>query len=176
MNGLIFTGSRVYSSLGKEHRVFALLGRWHPTLGAPIWSLLIQAGITLVMISWWGPGRGGDGIDAVLKAIGQEPIPWGRYFGGFNTLFAGSAPVFWIFLPVDWPGVFRPPFQGPEHFPALQVELPWFPLLPLIFCGMCVFGFYSAYDYAKWISLIGFIPLALGIPVVPVFHAETARS
>ena len=43
MNGLIFTGSRVYLSLGKEHRVFSLLGHWNATLKSPIWALLAQA-------------------------------------------------------------------------------------------------------------------------------------
>src|SRR5262249_39907656 len=36
MNGLIFAGSRVYAALGRDHSLFAGLGRWHATLGAPI--------------------------------------------------------------------------------------------------------------------------------------------
>src|SRR5262249_41002516 len=45
INGLTFTGSRVYSSLGSENSIFALLGCWSPRFGSPVWALLIQAAI-----------------------------------------------------------------------------------------------------------------------------------
>jgi hypothetical protein len=40
-----------------------------------------------------------------------------------------------------------------------------YPTLPIIFCGMCLFGFWSAMNYAGWLSLLGFIPLLLGLPL-----------
>ena len=46
-----------------------------------------------------------------------------------------------------------------------MLKVPFFPLLPLIFCGMCLFGLYSAATYAKWVSLIGVVPLLVGIPL-----------
>ena len=44
INGQIFTGARIYYAMGKEHRLFALLGRWHAGRDTPLWSLLIQGG------------------------------------------------------------------------------------------------------------------------------------
>jgi amino acid transporter len=169
MNGLIFTGSRVYSSLGQEHRVFALLGRWHPTLKAPIWSLLIQAAITLLMIFLVGTKTGRDDIiNKTLTSLNIKAIPWDQYFGGFDTLFAGTAPVFWIFFLLTGLSMFVLRFKDPTIQRPFYLTVPWYPLLPLIFCGMCVFGLYSALNYAKWVSLIGFIPLAVGVPLYVV--------
>jgi hypothetical protein len=42
---------------------------------------------------------------------------------------------------------------------------PLFPLEPIIFCGTCIYMLYSALDYAKDLSLIGLVPLALGLPL-----------
>ncbi|TMQ33272.1 MAG: amino acid permease [Planctomycetota bacterium] len=42
MNGMILTGSRVYSAMGADYGLFAWLGKWHPRLGSPLWSILTQ--------------------------------------------------------------------------------------------------------------------------------------
>jgi amino acid transporter len=176
MNGLIFTGSRVVSSLGAEHRVFALLGRWHLQFGSPVWALLIQGGVSMLMIFLVGTATGRNGIDAALTAVGAAPIPWGRYFGGFNTLFAGTASVFWIFFLLTGLSMFVLRWKDPALPRPFKLGLPWFPLLPLIFCGMCVFGLYSAQNYANYISLIGFIPLALGVPLYLISNRRPAPA
>src|SRR5260370_40049051 len=51
VNGLIFTSSRIYAAMGKDHVIFARLSHWHPKWGSPIWSLLTQATITLTLIA-----------------------------------------------------------------------------------------------------------------------------
>jgi len=175
MNGLIYTGSRVYLSLGKEHRVFGILGYWNPTLGAPIFSLIAQALVTIAMILTVGTQAGRDTIDAALMAVGisrTDPqgnaiaaIPWGQYFGGFNTLFAGGAPVFWIFFLLTGFSMFALRARDPKIPRPFELKAPWYPILPIIFCGMCLFGFWSAMSYAGWISLLGFVPLFLGLPL-----------
>ncbi|MBI3407112.1 MAG: amino acid permease [Planctomycetes bacterium] len=165
MNGLIFTGSRVYMSLGKEHRLFSLLGRWNATLKAPIWSLLVQAIFTIGMIYLVGTAKGRDWMDEQLSRVSIPAIPWNRYFGGFNTLFAGTAPVFWIFFLLTGFAFFTLRARDPHIERPFKLKKPWYPILPLIFCGMCVFGLFSALNYAGWISLLGFVPLALGIPL-----------
>ena len=47
VNGLLFTRTRLCAALGADHRIFALLGRWHPTLKTPVWALVVQAAIAL---------------------------------------------------------------------------------------------------------------------------------
>ncbi len=165
INGLIFAGSRVYLSLGAEHSVFAVLGRWNPWLKSPVWALLIQALISVGMIFTVGTETGRKAIDDMLTKVGLEPMPWARYFGGFDTLFAGSAPVFWVFFLLTGLSLFVLRFKDPHIERPFRLRFPLYPLLPLIFCGMCVYGLYSASIYAKWVSLIGVIPLLIGVPL-----------
>lgn len=169
MNGLIFTGSRVYLSLGKEHRVFGLLGHWNQTLKSPIWALLAQAIVTILMMLAVGTITARNAIDETLKLsqhVGLDlTIDWGFYRGGFFTLFAGTAPVFWIFFLMTGFSMFALRARDPKIERPFMLKAPWYPFLPMIFCGMCLFGFYAAMRYAGWVSLLGFIPLFLGLPL-----------
>jgi len=179
MNGLIFTGSRVYLSLGKEHRVFSLLGHWNATLKSPIWALLAQAIVTILMMLAVGTVTARNGIDAALDIVGLS-IDWGFYRGGFFTLFAGTAPVFWIFFLMTGFAMFALRARDPNIERPFMLKAPWYPFLPMIFCGMCLFGFYAAMRYAGWVSLLGFIPLFLGLPLYWISgkgpNAEEATS
>jgi amino acid transporter len=174
INGLLFTRTRLCSALGADHSLFAFLGRWHPTLKTPIWALLVQSVMSLIMIFLVGTETGRNGIDRAVAAVGIDPIPWKRYFGGFNTIFAGTAPVFWAFFLLTGLSLFvlRHRDAGIERPFALPVPL--FPLLPLVFCGMCVFGLYSASTYAGWVSLIGIVPLVVGLPLYLVSRQTSA--
>jgi amino acid transporter len=165
MNGLIYTGSRVYLPLGKEHRVFAILGYWNKTLRAPLIALIAQALVTIGMILAVGTPEGRDGIDQALTSIKIDKIPWEQHFGGFNTLFDGSAPVFWIFFLLTGLSMFALRARDPNVERPFMLKPPFYPLLPIIFCGMCLFGFWSAMTTAGWVSLLGFIPLFLGLPL-----------
>jgi amino acid transporter len=163
INGLIFTGSRVYATLGAENSIFALLGRWSPLFGSPVWAMLIQAAITLAMIGVVGTQFGRDAFDAALAHLRLAPIPWEDYHGGFETLVAGTAPVFWGFFLLSGLSLFALRQRDPDIERPFRVPL--FPLLPLIFCGTCAYMLYSAIDYAKYVALIGAVPLAVGLPL-----------
>ncbi len=169
INGMLFTGSRVYATLGNDHSIFALLGRWSPMLGSPVWVLLIQAVICIAMIVGVGTDMGRSSIDWCLaNTIGHlkpevTKMPWDKYFGGFETLVAGTAPVFWGFFLLSGLSLFALRQRDPHIERPFSVPL--YPLVPLIFCGTCVYMLYSAFVYAQWISLIGAVPLALGLPL-----------
>jgi amino acid transporter len=163
IDGLTFTGSRVYSTMGAENSIFSLLGRWHATLKTPVWSLSCQAAVALAMILAVGTPFGRDAIDACLSGLGMSRMPWDKYFGGFDTLLAGTAPVFWAFFLLTGLSLFALRQRDPEMDRPFKV--PSYPLLPLIFCGYCGYMLYSALDYSKAIALIGAIPLLLGLPL-----------
>lgn len=165
MNGLIYTGSRVYLPLGKEHRVFAFLGYWNATLKSPILALVAQALVSIGMILTVGTEIGRNTIDEYIGMVGIRPIPWREHFGGFNTLFDGSAPVFWIFFLLTGISMFALRARDPDIPRPFMLKAPFYPILPIIFCGMCLFGFWSAMTTAGWVSLLGFVPLFLGLPL-----------
>ena len=170
INGLIFTGSRLYSSLGAENSVFALLGRWSPRFGSPVWALLIQGAICLLMIVGVGIQAGRDTIDWGMEAIYLKKMPWDQYFGGFDTLVSGTAPVFWGFFLLSGLSLFVLRQMDPDIPRPFRVPL--FPIIPLIFCATCFYMLYSAIAYAKYISLIGIVPLLIGLPL---YYLSTYR-
>ena len=50
VNGMIFTGSRITYAMGTEHPLWACSGPMECPSGTPVWSLLVQAVITLVLV------------------------------------------------------------------------------------------------------------------------------
>jgi amino acid transporter len=165
INGMIFTGSRVYASLGAEHRVFAWLGRWHPRLGSPHWALLAQTLFTLLMIVMVGTETGRKLINATLTHVGRDPMNWETYHDGFDRLLAATAPVFWMFFLLTGISFFVLRFKDPELERPFLLTFPWYPLLPLIFCATCLYMLYSAIDYAKELSWAGLAGVLIAVPL-----------
>ncbi len=165
VNGMLFTRTRLGSALGADHRLFAVLDRWHPRLRTPVWSLAVQSAFTLAMIFLLGTAAGKSAVNDVLRPLGVGPVPWEEYHGGFDTIFAGTAPVFWAFFLLTGLSLFVLRLRDPGAERPFRLPAPLFPLLPVAFCGMCAFGLYSAVTYAKSVSLIGVVPLAAGLPL-----------
>jgi amino acid transporter len=163
MNGLIFTGARVNAALGSDHRVFALLGRWNLRLDVPVWSLLAQGSITLLLIVAVGTGRGRSAIDETLNAIGLNGLPWDEYYGGFETLIAGTAPVFWTFFLLTGLALFQ--LRWLDRDRPRPFSVPCYPFIPYVFCLTCTYMLYSSLTYAKALSLLGVVPLLVGAPL-----------
>lgn len=162
LNGLIFTGSRVHASLGADHRLFAKLGRWHPRLGTPAASLLAQAFVSLTLISLIGTSGGRSLIDRLLNAIGAGSLSWSKFQGGFDTLFAATAPIFWIFFLLT--GLSLIVLRRKDGPIIRPFRVPFYPVTPMLFCLVCCGMIHSSLDYAGLLALLGLIPLSLGVP------------
>jgi len=161
MNGTILTGSRVYATVGEDHPMFRWLGRWNRR-ASPSASIVTQACIALLLIVVVGTERGRGVVDIALQGIGLAGVPWGRYFGGFEALVAASAPVFWIFFLLTGISLFVLRKRDPER--PRPFSPPWFPLPALVFCGTCLYMLYSSLEYARWLALLGAVPVVLGLP------------
>ena len=163
VNGVIFSAARLHATVGADHRLFALLGKWSNRVGTPVWSLLVQGAITVLMIVGVGTDSGRDAVNVLLVSLRQSPVKWGDYYGGFNTLLAASAPIFWLFFLSTSVSYFvlRWKDRGIER-PFLA---PLFPLCPLLFCAMSGFGLYSATMYARPLLPLIAVPFLLGVPL-----------
>lgn len=170
VNGLIFTGARIYSALGSEHRIFAWLAQWHPRLGSPHWSLLLQWAITLLMIAGVGTESGRNLIDNI---VGVE-IPWKRYFGGFGTLVAATAPIFWAFFLLTGLSLFVLRVVDADR--ERPFRTPLYPIVPIVFCLTCAWMLYNSVLYAEWLSAIFAVPVLAGMIVYPLSGKPTHRS
>ncbi|MDH3719462.1 MAG: amino acid permease [Planctomycetota bacterium] len=163
VNGMILTGSRVLARLGGDHRLFGLFGRWNARRGAPIWALVAQAFVALLLIGVVGTQVGRNTVDAALDWAGRSGLPWHKYDGGFGTLVAATAPVFWFFFLMTGLSVFV--LRKRDRRIDRPFAVPFYPIVPILFCGMCAYMLYASIMYAWQLALLGVLPVALGVPL-----------
>lgn len=151
VNGLIFTGARISYAVGTENRLFRKLGQWHPRTGTPVWALLVQGVIAMVLIVVLG-----SFLEAVLYTA---PAVYTFYL-------ATSLAV--IVLRRKEPGVERP------------YKVTGYPFTTLLFCAVCGYLIYSAVTYAfeNHVDMVWILSVVipLGLPVYWISRRMTARS
>ncbi len=162
VNGMVFTGSRLSSTLGADYTRFAWLGRWHPRLRSPAAALLTQAGISLGLMALVGTDPGRWAVDALLARAGLAAPTWEGH-GGFETLLRCTAPVFWLFFLLTGLSLFVLRLREPGVPRPFRVPL--YPLVPLIFCATCAYLLYGAVGYAGPLGLVGAAVLLAGVPL-----------
>ena len=148
MNAAIFTGARTTWALGQDFGLFRRLGHWRDNGSTPANALLLQGAITLVLVA----------------AASATP-------DGFSAMVAYTSPVFWTFFFLTGFSLFVFRRRGGAR-PVFQVPL--YPVVPLIFCGMCAYMLYSSIDYIRNpvfgpkfgdAVLAGLMVMAAGIPL-----------
>lgn len=160
INGMVLTGSRIYAVWGADYPALAWLGGWNRRSAAPLASIAIQALIAVLLIGLVGTDSGRALFDTALQRVGLAGLPWNSYDGGFATLVAGSAPVYWALTLLTGIALFILRVRKPTSERPFSV--PFYPLPVLAFCGACLFMFWASVAYAKWLSLLGFVPAAIG--------------
>jgi amino acid transporter len=160
LNGLILTGARISAAAGADFVAFAPLAGWHARWGTPVRAILAQMVVTLALVLLVGHDAGRDLVNTVLGAAGLSAIAWEGH-GGFDTLLKCTAPVFWAFFLLTGISLFvlRVKDRGLER----SFSVPFFPLLPVIFCGTCAAMLYSSITYAGRMAWIGFAPPVAGL-------------
>ncbi len=172
INGMVLTGSRLFAEVGREHAVLSMLGKWHSRLNVPLWSLLAQAAISTLLILVVGTKAGRGFVDSCFRVLQIAPADWQSFGGGFETLVAGTAPVFWLFFLMTSGALFVLRWKDREI--SRPFSVPGFPVIPLVFCGMCGYMLVSSVEYAGSISLMGIGPLLLGVPLLLINRLNDA--
>ena len=149
INAAIFTGARTNYAFGRDFPHFSALGNWRDAGSTPANALLVQGLITLVLI-----GAGSLTPD------------------GFESMVAYTAPVFWTFFLLTGLTIFvlRKREGGEAAF-----RVPFFPVVTVVFCGMCAFMLYKSVTYVvnppPWgpkfgnAVLAGIVVMVAGIPL-----------
>jgi amino acid transporter len=137
VNAAVFTGARAAYALGRDHRSFALLGRWHGRAHTPVNALLVQGAVALVLVVAAGMTR-----------------------RGFETLVEYTAPVFWLFFLLSGVSLFVLRRRDPVSPRPFRVPL--YPLTPLVFCGTCAYLLYASLVYTGTGALWGVAVLVVG--------------
>jgi APA family basic amino acid/polyamine antiporter len=123
INGMIFTGARIAYAFGREHPGFGWLGRWSSRRDAPIWSLVAQTMVTLVLVAGFG-----------LTA------------NGFESMVKFTTPVFWFFFLMVGISLFALRRREPNKPRPFRV--PWYPLTPILFYLSSLLMLYASLSYA----------------------------
>lgn len=141
INATIFTGARTNYALGQDFPLFAFLGRWSDRSNTPPNALLVQGVIALALV--------------LLGTLTRD---------GFETMVDYTAPVFWFFFLLSGISLFVLRRREPEVPRPFRV--PGYPLIPLLFCGICGYLLYSSLAYTGVGALVGVAVLLVGAPLL----------
>jgi amino acid transporter len=125
INGMIFTGARIYYALGTEHRLYGWLGKWNETLQTPLRSLLLQGVVTMVLVAFFGMGT--RNVERLVE---------------FTT------PLFLFFFLLVAISLFV--LRVRERDVTRPFRVPLYPLTPIVFCGSIIFMLYATASYARF--------------------------
>lgn len=140
VNACIFTGGRIYVSLGRDVPALKSLGAWSQDRETPVKALWLQGGITLALVAF------------------------GAYAeNGLRAMVAYTSPVFWLFMCLTGLALIRLR-QRDAHHPR-PFRVPLYPIMPLILVLVCLGLFWSSVTYAGSGSLLGLAVLVLGVPL-----------
>jgi len=137
INATIFTGARTNYALGRDFRLFALLGKWDAKTSSPVNALAIQGVIALGLI----------GLGALTR-------------DGFQSMVDFTAPVFWFFFLAIGIALFI--LRIKERHTVRPFKVPLYPVTPIIFCGTCAYLLYSSVTYTGIGAMVGVAVLLLG--------------
>lgn len=148
-NATIFTGARSNYALGRDFPAFSFLGIWKSELKGPVNAFIIQGIIALVLVSFGLFSR-----------------------SGFETMIAYTAPVFWFFLLMVGISLFV--LRKKEPGIDRPFRVPFYPILPFIFCLSSAYLLYSSIAYTGWGALVGIGVLLIGVLFL-LFNPSIAR-
>lgn len=154
INAMLFTGARTNYALGRDFALFERLGRWRTAGDVPRNALLVQGSIIFCLI----------GFGAVSRR-------------GFRAMVEYSAPVFWLFLLLATLSLVRlrqieRRAGRPDH---TGFGVPFYPVAPLAFAGVCLYLFYSSVRYTGSGAFAGLAVVAAG-GVVLLFEKRARRG
>jgi len=122
INGMIFTGARVYYAMGSKLANFRWLAHWNKRQDAPIRAIGLQSLVILGMV-----------------------VGFGLQKHDFVSLVIFTAPCFWLFLLLVGISLFLLRWRDADRERPFRV--PAYPLVPAIFCLGSLFMFYSTTRY-----------------------------
>ncbi|SFS45220.1 APC family permease [Sphingobacterium wenxiniae] len=137
-NATIFTGARTNHALGRDFPFFSFMGKWQSRKSTPVNALLIQGAIATVLI--------------VIGSFARS---------GFESMVDFTAPVFWFFILCTGIALFVLRYKESEAVRPFKV--PFYPVLPFIFCLSSGYLLYSSLVFASKGAWLGIIVLALGM-------------
>src|SRR5262245_8787725 len=150
-NATVFTGGRSSYAFGRDFRQFGFMGRWNARTGTPVNGLLIQGGVSLILV--------------LLGVFTRQ---------GFQTMVDYTAPVFWFFFLLTGIAFFV--LRRTDAAAARPFRVPLYPVSPIVFCLMCAYLLYSSLAYVRIGALAGVAVLAVGALLLLFVRPSTSDT
>ncbi len=141
INATMIVGARTSFALGRDWPPLARLGEWNGERGTPAVALVVQGAASLALVA--------------LGSLAGS---------GFTAMVEYTAPVFWLFFLLC--GLSLIVLRWREPHLERPVKVPWYPLLPLLFCAACAFMLWSSLSYVHGQTLNGFNAAWIGVVVL----------
>ncbi len=174
INGMILTGTRIYAVWGADYPALSWIGKWNERRAAPVAAIALQAVIATLLILLVGSAAGRDLFDAGLTRIGFAPLSWDEHSRGFETLVAGSTPVYWGLCLLTTVAVIVLRIRNRDR--QRPFSTPLYPLPVILFSATCVYMLYASIDYARGLSMLGIAPLVIGFALWCVLRLITPSN
>lgn len=141
INATIIVGARTSYAMGRDWHVLRKLGVWDARRDTPVNALYIQclASLALVILG---------------TLIGS----------GFKSMVEFTAPVFWLFFLLSGISLFV--LRMRDSHTTRPFRVPFYPVLPLIFCLTCCYMLWSSLSYVYDQSLGGINAAWIGVAVL----------
>lgn len=141
INATMIVGARTSFAVGRDWSALRWLGNWNADRGTPTVALALQSLIALVLIP----------IGAVAGS-------------GFRAMVEFTAPVFWFFFLLSGLSLFVLRRKEPDVPRPFRVPL--YPVLPVIFCGVCAAMLWSSLSFVYSQDFGGFNAAWIGVAVL----------
>lgn len=161
MHGTIFGGSRLTVAMGEQYSTLRGLVSWSDR-GAPTRAISLVCVSTVLLVLGIETQAGRDVIDRTTMLFGKSNgIPWSRFGGGFDTLLAATAPLFWVFFFLS--GLALIVLRVREPTTPRPFRAPFYPLSPLLFMATSAYMLYSSVMYVQWLAVLSLLPMVPGL-------------
>jgi APA family basic amino acid/polyamine antiporter len=141
MNATIVVGARTTYAAARDWPRLERLGRWNTDRGIPVAGIVSQGAVGVLLVG--------------LGTYSRD---------GFATMIDYTSPVFWLFLSGSGFAVIVLRHKLPDLPRPFRV--PFYPLLPLLFCASCLFVLWSSVEYVRLGAMAGVAVLLLGAVVM----------
>lgn len=144
INALLIAGARTTYAVARDTGMLGAVGEWNGARGIPAGALVTIGAVALVQTALAGLTR-----------------------GAFATLVDFVSPVYWFFLLLSGAALIVLRVREPAVVRTFKV--PFYPVLPVVFCLTSAYVLYATLVYVKAGALVGVTVLALGVLLLPWF-------
>ncbi|MHA3735597.1 APC family permease [Pseudomonas sp. Eth.TT006] len=137
INSTLLVGARTAYAAAQDVPQLRRFGEWDKRDGVPRKALLAEGSVALLLV--------------LFGSFTQS---------GFNTMVEYLTPVYWLFLSFSSLALIVLRRRFPEV--PRPVKVPLYPLLPLLFLGLCLYMLYSSVTVVGWGAFLGMGVLLVG--------------